>query len=166
MKETIILLIFIFSFSVNAQDKSHGNNSAEKLANSIGLEQRLNATLTQTKNSLKEQSDSMVQQITKNLPTLYSEQHIEFKKILNEYNNSVLNSLDAKKAALIYTTILSKRLTSKEMIEITNYYNSPEGKKLLTFINEATTELNNFFLTQMGESSKKIKSFSSRIGTL
>lgn len=155
MKKIITLLIFIISFSVTAQDKTNNNNAAVKLANSMGLEQLLNATLSQTKNSLKEQTNSMISQITKNLPKLSIDQHEKFKKILNEYNNSVLSSIDTKKASLIYTTTLSKSLTSKEMIEAANYYNSPEGQKLLISVNEASTELNNYFLTQMGESSNK-----------
>ena len=152
MKLIITLFIFTVSLSSYAQDKSI---LAKNLANSIGLEASLNATLNQTQNALNNQTESMIKQITIKLPKLTENQKNEFIKIINNYNSKILNSIDTKKASLIYTSELSKKLSSKEIISATEYYKSAEGIKVLTTINKASTALNQYILTKMLNTKKE-----------
>lgn len=155
MKYFIVLLLSVFSLFVSAKEPQQFDDSAVELSRTMGLEGLLSSVLFQTKESLKVSMSKVAEGYERDFPNMTVEQKERLNAILEQYVDAVMDSIDTKKAANIYTSVLAKNMTPSEIKTASKYYQSSEGKNLLKTISEAATEMNEYLISTTTDATDK-----------
>ena len=148
------IFISLLSIASVAETIPEVDKSVIEFSNSMGINNIIDATMQQTRESLKTAMVDLSSNLRAQYPNLSDEQHKVLDKILNNYVDSVIDSIDANKASYIYTSVIAEGMTKNEIEAATKYYTSPEGQNLLKVIGTASAELNNYMLGTITESAK------------
>lgn len=147
-------LLLLSSFSALAQETEEVDPTVIEFSEAMGVQNLISATLEQTRVSLKASMTDLSGNLRQKYPDLSQEQNQFLDELLDRYVDTILNSIDAEKAAVIYAKVIAEGLSESEVNQATEYYTSPEGQNLLRVIGVASSELNQYLLDQMTGSAR------------
>ena len=154
MRTCFVLVICLVSFCAIAEPDQDVNVLAEEFSMAMGIDQLLDATLQQTRDSLNSLMFDLSEGLKSQYPNLSASQSDAFDRIFVDYVDSVINSIDTRRAASLYAGIIAEGLPAEEIRAATEYYETPEGQKLLQVVSVAASQLNQYILDQMAFSTK------------
>lgn len=147
-------LLFLGSFSSIAQEAEQVDPAVIEFSEAMGVQNLISTTLEQTRVSLKASMTDLSSGLRQKYPDLSQEQTQFLEELLDRYVDTILNSIDTEKAAVIYAKVISEGLSESEVNQATEYYASPEGQNLLRVVGVASSELNQYMLDQMTGSAR------------
>jgi len=155
MKHAIFaIFISLLSIATVAETIPEVDKTVIEFSNSMGINNIINATMQQTRESLKTSMVDLSYDLRAQYPNLSKEQNKVLDEILNRYVDSIIDSIDANKASYIYANVITEGMTKHEVEVATKYYTSPEGQNLLKVVGAASAELNKYMLEKITESAK------------
>jgi hypothetical protein len=154
MKFIIFCIFGLFSMASIAETTPKVDESVMALSKSMGINNIIDAVMTQTRESLKKSMIDLSANLRAQYPNLNKEQHTALNNIFNKYVDSIIDSVDINKASYIYAQVISEGMSKDEIKKATKYYTSTEGKNLLKVASSASTKLNNYMLEEITASAK------------
>ena len=154
MRSFLVLSICLISICAFAATGEDVNVLAEEFSMAMGVDQLLDATLEQTRVSVGSSMVDLFADIKSQYPNMSESQEAALDQILVDYVNSIIDSVDTKRAAEIYAEIIAEGMPPEEIKAATEYYGSPEGQQLLQVVGIASSHLNQYILDQMASSTK------------
>ena len=154
MRTCFVLVICLVSFCAIAEPDQDVNVLAEEFSMAMRIDQLLDATLQQTRDSLNSLMFDLSEGLKSQYPNLSASQSDEFDRIFVDYVDSITNSIDTRRAASLYAGIIAEGLPAEEIRAATEYYETPEGQKLLQVVGVAASQLNQYILDQITSSTK------------
>jgi len=149
-----VLAICLTSVCAFAETGEDVNKLAEEFSMAMGVDQLLEATLQQTRESVGSSMTDLFADLKSQYPNMSDSEVAALDKILIDCVNSVIDSVDTKRAAALYAKIIAEGMPPAEIEAATEYYSSPEGQQLLQVVGAAASQLNQYILDQMALATK------------
>lgn len=150
----LVLAVCLIPLLATAEPDAKTDELAEEFSAAMGIDKLLEATLQQMRDSLRPSMEDLSSNLLEQYPHISEEKIEKFDEVLKVYMDSIIDSIDTEEAAKIYANAISDGLPPREIEAATDYYNSPEGQKLLEVVTAASSQLNQYILGQVGASTK------------
>jgi len=156
----IVCILFSMSSVADTQPESNFktrpsvDKSVNEFSNTMGINNIISATMQQTRDSLKSSVIDLSSNLRNKYPNLTAEQNIKLNKILNNYIDYVISSINTDEASYVYASVIAEGMSKDEVDAAIKYYRSPEGQNLLKVVGIASAKLNKHMLDKMTESVK------------
>ncbi len=149
MRYLIALMLLFGTASVKADDQKEKQAAAQELSEVMGIQSLIDGVMDQTRSAMISSTSQLSDNLRVEFPNMTEQQAAKLDSIFSNYSSAILDSIDTREAARIYTSIVFNGLSTAEAEAAIDFYQSDDGQNTMKVVADAAAQMNDYMLTQI-----------------